>query len=111
MSQNQTGDKADDKKKSLGWGQQETVYMSNNINPFTVMPLAPNQVSGGQLTPNILVDTIGAYTTGGTIQLLADLNADFPAEFKFNGQTIYPYEVYNPSRTSVANCGTSAAKQ
>jgi len=106
MPQNQTGDKADDKKKSLGWGQQETVYMSNNINPFTVMPLAPNQVSGGQLTPNILVDTIGAYTTGGTIQLLADLNAEFPAEFKFNGQTIYPYEVYNPSRTSVANCGT-----
>lgn len=109
MSNDQTEKKQDDKKKPLGWGQQETVYMSNNINPFTVMPLSPNQVSGGQLTPNILVDTIGAYTTGGTIQLLADLNAEFPAEFKFNGQTIYPYEVYNPSRTSVANCGTSNA--
>jgi len=106
MSNDQTGEKQDDKKKALGWGQQETVYMSNNINPFTVMPLAPNQVSGGQLTPNILVDTIGAYTTGGTIQLLADLNAEYPAEFKFNNQTIYPYEVYNPNGTSIANCGT-----
>jgi hypothetical protein len=80
-----------------------TVYMSNNINPYTVMPLAPNQVNGGTLTANILVSTIGSYTTGGTIQLLASMNVDYPNAFTYNGQAIYPYQIYSHYASAIAS--------
>jgi hypothetical protein len=85
------------------WGQQETVFMSNNINPFTVMPLSPNQVSGGQLTANILVNTIQSATSGGTIELLSSMNVNFPNTFKYNGQSIYPYQVYSTYASAICS--------
>jgi len=55
-----------------------TVFMSNNINPFTVMPLAPNQVQAGADKPNVLADTISPFTAGNTIEIFGNMNMNSP---------------------------------
>jgi hypothetical protein len=91
------------KKKENDQWAAGTVYMSNNINPFTVMPLAPNQVEQGGNKPNILADTISAFTEGGTIQFLSPVNITTPNTFQYNGQSILPTQIYNNYVTAVTN--------
>ena len=61
----------DAQKVSGSWSEQ--VYMSNNINPFTVMPLAPNQVNAAGQQENIYVNNIYSYSQP-IIQVLSDIN-------------------------------------
>jgi hypothetical protein len=100
MGDSITDNKANEAKKepvSGTWAGTETVFMSNNINPFTVMPLAPNQINGQQFSINIQVDSISAYTPSSTIQVKSSMNAVDGSTFQLNGQSIYPYRVYTAS--------------
>jgi len=87
----------------------DDVLMSNNINPFTVMPLSPNQVRGNAFTTTISVNVIQPATTGKTIQVAGNMNtgglppALLPnSTFQFQGQSIYPYEIYDPTSAVTA---------
>jgi len=100
MGDSITDNKPNEAKKepvSGTWSGTETVFMSNNINPFTVMPLAPNQINGQQFSINIQVDSISAYTPSSTIQVKSSMNAIDGSTFQLNGQSIYPYKVYTAS--------------
>lgn len=90
----------------------DDVLMSNNINPFTVMPLSPNQVRGNAFTTTISVNVIQPATTGRTIQVAGNMNTGGLAPallpnstFQYQGQSIYPYEIYDP--TSAVTAKTS----
>jgi len=95
------------------WKNTDTVYMSNNINPFTVMPLSPNQVNGQFASPIVRASEIVPYVSGSTIQLLGNLNAGggggIPtntATFQYRTQPIYPYQIYNIQNTVSALAST-----
>ena len=84
------------------WKGTDAVYMSNNINPWTVMPLSPNQVNGSLLSPIIRADFIVPFTPGNTIQLEGTLNAGGGGTIPFNTstlqyrtQSIYPFKIYD----------------
>ena len=70
-----------------------TVFMSNNINPFTVMPLAPNQVQAGADKPNVLANTISPYTAGNTIEILGNMNMNAPYQYFIDGQPLQPNQL------------------
>jgi len=70
-----------------------TVFMSNNINPFTVMPLAPNQVQAGADKPNVLADTISPYTAGNTIEIFGNMNMNAPYQYFIDGQPLQPNQL------------------
>jgi len=87
----------------------DTIYMSNNINPYTVMPLSPNQVNGQANTPTVRANFIVPFTTGNTIQVNGNMNiggtvGSFTAfTFQYKNQSIYPYTIYDFTNSVFAN--------
>ena len=88
------------------WGGTDTVYMSNNINGFTVMPLSPNQVNGQFASPTVRANEIIPFTPGTTIQLIGILNTGggggIPTNtgtFQYRNQAIFPYTIYDIGNT------------
>jgi len=79
----------------------DTIYMSNNINPWTVMPLSPNQVNGQTNTPTVRANFIVPFTAGNTIQVNGNMNiggtvgAFTTFTFQYRNQSIYPYTIYD----------------
>jgi len=88
-----------------GWGG--SVLMTNNINPFLVSPWSPDQASKSLQGPNLLADTITAYTTGGTIQIESTMNIVPPNTITYDGKAILPYQINNTnSLATTLNDGT-----
>jgi hypothetical protein len=92
--------------KSIGgWGG--SVLMTNNINPFLVSPWSPDQASKSLQGPNLLADTITAYTTGGSIQILSTMNIVPPNTITYDGKAILPFQINGPnSLATTLNDGT-----
>ena len=81
--------------------------MTNNINPFLVSPWSPDQASKTLQGPNLLADTITAYTTGGSIQIESTMNIVPPNTITYDGKAILPYQINNTnSLATTLNDGT-----
>ena len=93
MAEEEDRRKARKKYENNNPWEQGTVFMSNNINPFTVMPLSPNQVQGIGNNPNLTADTITAFTPGNTIEVYSSININPPALLEYDGQSILPNQL------------------
>ena len=114
MSSNLQNEK-DEKKEvkevpvSGTWRDTDTVYMSNNINRWTVMPLSPNQINGQNIGSTINVNIIRPFTAGQTIQVQGNMNTGGSTAnpnsytFQYRGQSIYPYEIYDAGNGVIAS--------
>ena len=88
-----------------GWGG--SALMSGNINRFLVSPWSPDQASKTLQGPNLLADTISAYTTGGSIQIESTMNIVPPNTITYDGKAILPYQINGPnSLATTLNDGT-----
>jgi len=86
---------------SGSWKGTDTILMSNNISPYLVMPLSPNQVNGQLFSSIVRANQIVPFTAGNTIQVGGNINIGgtvgaFTAfTFQYRNQSIYPYTIYD----------------